>query len=266
MLRLVTRPSSHHFPYDFRQPRRVRDHHPAAAVLRGDVRRVAARHRPAVRGVLALSAAGGAGARRSVGSLRPPADSDLQPGRHGRQLRDAGARPQRRDAVRRAHRRRPVRRQHLHRARLRRRHHRAEGSRARLRHHRRGVRTRLHFRPGAQRHPVEHQLHRADLGRGRAHGDRDGDGVAVAAGNGASRAGRHRQSVQLPAVADAAARRPPRFSRSISSTGWRSRRSRRRSRCSWRGGSGSACRRPAISSPPSACSARSFRAVSSGRS
>ena len=40
-----------------------------------------------------------------------------------------------------------------------------------------------------------------------AHAGRDGDGVAVAARNGASRAGRHRQSVQLSAGADAAARR-----------------------------------------------------------
>ena len=52
-----------------------------------------------------------------------------------------------------------------------------------------------------------HQLHRADLGGGRAHRRRDGDGLAVAAGNGASRAGRHRQSVRLPAGAAAAARR-----------------------------------------------------------
>ena len=36
---------------------------------------------------------GRAGARRSLGSLRPPPDPDLQPRRHGRQLRDAGAWP-----------------------------------------------------------------------------------------------------------------------------------------------------------------------------
>ena len=72
-------------------------------------------------------------ARRSLGSLRPAPGADLQPRRHGRQLRDARARAQHRDAVRRPHRRRAVGRQHLDRARLCRRRHRAEGSRAGVR-------------------------------------------------------------------------------------------------------------------------------------
>ena len=50
------------------------------------------------------------------------------------------------DAVPRAHRRRPVGRQHLDGARLCRRRHRAEGSRARVRPDRRGVRPGLHLR------------------------------------------------------------------------------------------------------------------------
>ena len=165
-----------------------------------------ARDRPAVRGVLAVPAGRGAGARRPVGSLRPASGARLQPRRHGRQLRDAGAGAQRRDAVPGAHRRRPVGRQHLDGARLRRRRHRAEGSRARVRADRRGVRARLHHRAGAQRRAGEGQLHGADLGGGRAHARRDGDGVALAAGNGASRAGRHRQPVPLSAGAAAAAR------------------------------------------------------------
>ena len=85
---------------------------------------------------------------------------------------------------------------------------------------------------------------------------RDGDGVVVAARDGAPRAGRHRQSVQLSAGSAAATRRSGGFSRSTSSTGWRSRRSRRPSRCSSRGASASACRRPGTSLPRSACSAR----------
>ena len=68
------------------------------------------------------------------------------------------------DAVPRAHRRRPVGRQHLDGARLRRRRHRAEGSRARLRADRRGVRPGIHLRSGAERRAGEGQLHRADLG------------------------------------------------------------------------------------------------------
>ena len=52
-----------------------------------------------------------------------------------------------------ANRRRPVGRQHFDRARLRRRHHRAERSRPRLRDHRRGVRSRVHFRAGVERCP-----------------------------------------------------------------------------------------------------------------
>ena len=129
------------------------------------VRRLAARHRPAVRGLLALPADRRAGARRSVRPLRPPSDADLQPRRHRRQLRDAGARAQRRDAVPRAHRRRPVGRQHLDGARVRRRHHRAEGSRARVRLDRRRVRARVHHGAGAERHAGAGQLHGADLGR-----------------------------------------------------------------------------------------------------
>ena len=240
MLGLVTRPLCHHFPYDLRQPGRVRDHHPAAAVLRRNVRRLAGRHRPAVRGVFALPAGRRAGARRPVGSLRPPPDSDLQPRRHRRQLRHAGARAQHRHAVRRAHRRRPVGRQHLDRARLRRRRHRAEGSRAGLRPHRRGVRARVHPGAGAQRRAVGDQLHRADLGRRRTDGGRDGDGLVVAARDRASRARR------APAIRSATCRNcsgaPPSAasSPSTSSTGSRLRRSRRRSRCSSRGASGSA--------------------------
>ena len=71
-----------------------------------------------------------------------------------------------RDAVRRAHRRRAVGRQHLDGAGLRGRHHRAEGSRARLRDDRRGVRPRLHPRTGAERRARADQLHGADLGGG----------------------------------------------------------------------------------------------------
>ena len=182
----------HHLPDDFRQPRRFRHHHPAAAVLRGDLRRVAPRRRPAVRGVFALPARGGAGAGRALRSLGPPADPDLQPRRHRRQLRDAGAGAQPDDAVPRAHRRRAVGRQHLDRARLRRRRHRAEGSRARLRTDRRGLRPGIHLRPGAERRARAYQLHGADLGGRGDHARRDADGVALAARDGASHARRAR--------------------------------------------------------------------------
>ena len=63
---LVLRPLLDHLPDDLRQPGRLRHHHPAAAVLRGDVRRVAARHRPAVRLVFAQPARRVAAAGRSV--------------------------------------------------------------------------------------------------------------------------------------------------------------------------------------------------------
>ena len=116
-------PAARHLPHDPRQPDRLRDHHPAAAVLR---RRRSARRRSSSGCCSPRSrspARRGARARRLVGPLGPAADPDLQPARHRRQLRDAGARAQPGDAVRRAHRRRPVGRQHHHGARLHRRHH-----------------------------------------------------------------------------------------------------------------------------------------------
>ena len=115
--------AARHLPDDLRQPRRLRDHHPAAAVLRRDVRRVAARHRPAVRLVFVESAGGRADPRRSLGPYRAAADPALQPARHGRQLRDAGPGSQPGDAVRRADRRWPVGRKYHDRAGLHRRHH-----------------------------------------------------------------------------------------------------------------------------------------------
>ena len=81
-----------HLPHHLRQSRRLRHHHSAAAVLRGEVRRVAAGDRLAVRRLLAVPAGRRAGARRFVGSVRPAAGADLQPARHRRQLRHARAR------------------------------------------------------------------------------------------------------------------------------------------------------------------------------
>ena len=92
-----------------------------------------------------------AAARRPLRSLGPPAGADLQPARHGRQLRDAGGRAQPGDAVRGAHRRRPVGRQHHDRAGLHRRHHHRGEPRASLRGARRRLRSRLHRRAGARR-------------------------------------------------------------------------------------------------------------------
>ena len=70
----VTPAAARHLPHHLRQPDWLRDHHPAAAVLRADVRRVAARHRAAVRLVLALPADRVAAARstgRTAGDAGP---------------------------------------------------------------------------------------------------------------------------------------------------------------------------------------------------
>ena len=77
-------------PYHPGQPDRLRDHHPAAAVLRDDVRRVAVDGRAAVRVVLGQPADCGAAARRVVGPVGPAAGADPEPGRDGGELRDAG--------------------------------------------------------------------------------------------------------------------------------------------------------------------------------
>ncbi len=172
--------SRHHLPHDLRQPGRLRDHHPAAAVLRADVRRVAARDRSAVRVVFAEPAGRLAAARRAVGSLGPAAGADLQPRRHGGELRDAGRRAQPGDALRRADRGRAVGRQHHDRARLHRRHHDRGEPREGLRHARRRVRPRLHRRTGARRGVLAYQLHRAHLGGGGDH--RRGDGAGRGSG------------------------------------------------------------------------------------
>ena len=144
---LVTRPLLDHLSHDLRQPRRLRHHRAAAAVLRGDVRRVAARDRAALCGVLAVPAVCRAGSRRLVRSLRPAAGAHPQPRRHRRQLRDDGAGAQLRDAVPGSRRGRALRRKYLDGACVRRRHHRTQGSIAGLRPDRRRVRPRLH--PGA---------------------------------------------------------------------------------------------------------------------
>ena len=56
---------------------------------------------------------------------------------------------------------------------------------------------------------VRHQLYGADLGGGRDHARRHGDGLAVAARDGAPGPGRHRQSAPLPAGAAPAPAAPP---------------------------------------------------------
>ena len=132
--------------------------------------------------------------------------------------------------------------------------------------HRRGLRARLHPRPGAERRARQGQLHGADLGGRRDHGRRHRHGVAVAARNGSPGARGHRQPVPVSAGAAQAPDHPARARDRLRLTGSRSRSSKRRSRCSWPRGSASTRRRPGISSPASECSARSSRADSSGRS
>ncbi len=139
-----------------------------------------------------LSAGRRARARRLVRSIRAPARPDLQSARHRRQLRDAGGGALGRDAVPREDRGRAVRGQYFDGSRVRRRRDRAERPRARLRAHRRRVRAGFHFRSRTERCARQGQLHRADLGRGGAHACRDRGRLALAAGNGSSRAGRHR--------------------------------------------------------------------------
>ena len=79
----------HHFPDRPRQPGRVRHHHPAAAVLRADVRRLADDDRAALRVVLGRAALRVAAARPLVRHVGPPAGADPQPHRDRRELRDA---------------------------------------------------------------------------------------------------------------------------------------------------------------------------------
>src|SRR6476660_1898537 len=169
------------------QPRRLRHHHPAAPVLRGEVWRLAAGHRPAVRHLLAVSAGGVAGTRRLVGPLRPSSRFDLQLARHRCELRHAGHGPIDRAAVYRAHRLRTVRWEYFDGPSLRRRCDGTEGSRARLWIDRRGVWPWIHLRTRLERSARAYQLHRTDLDRGRADAGRDIHGLFLVAGNGASR-------------------------------------------------------------------------------
>ena len=239
-------------PHGLRQPHRIRHHHPAAAVLRADVRRVADDHRPAVRVVLGGAVHRGPCPGRAVRSLGPPAHPDLQPARDGRQLRAAGDGAQHHDALHRADRRRPVGREHHDGAGLHRRRHAGRGPREALRPHRRGVRSRVHLRPRARRGVRAHQLHGADLGGRRRLGHRRAARVPLAAGAGATRlGGRGAALVARARRPDVAAGRSARSWSSISATGSRSRSTRRRSRCSASVASGGTRRTSATSWPRS---------------
>ena len=173
------------------------------------------------------------------------------------------------DAVRGAHRRRPVGRQHHDRARLHRRHHaprrtarKAFGMLGA------GVRPRLHRRARRSAALFSHISYTAPIWAAAAITVvATAAGVVLAAGDRASRARRRpgrrgARSRELGGRAAACGCSSP----STSSTGWRSPSTRRRSRCSARGGSASTRRTPATCSARSGSSASSCRACWSGRS